>query len=77
MLSAAIVVVVVGAGAIVGIVAANRLVHRGAERRVLSVAETVATMPEVAAALDDDDPTASGWRLAVGCGTRPTCRSWW
>lgn len=64
MLSAAIVVAVVGAGAIVGIVAANRLVHRGAERRVLSVAETVATMPEIAAALRDVDPTATLQPLA-------------
>jgi two-component system CitB family sensor kinase len=58
LLSVVIVVIVVSLGAVVAVVAADRLIHRGAEKRVLSVAETVATMPEVAAALGTSDPSA-------------------
>jgi len=64
VLSVVIVAIVVGVGVVVDIVAADRLVHRGAERRVESVAESVASMPDVAAALHSDDPSATLQPLA-------------
>jgi two-component system CitB family sensor kinase len=64
VLHAVIVVLVIGSGVVVGYVVADRLVHRGAEKRVLSVAEAVATMPEVAAALESPDPSAQLQPLA-------------
>lgn len=58
LLSVIVVVIVVSVGVVVAIVAANRLVNRGAQHRVQSVAETVANMPEVTEALAGADPTA-------------------
>jgi two-component system CitB family sensor kinase len=56
-LYAVLLVLVVGAGLLLAASVADRLVRRGAEERVLSVAATVASMPQVAEALDDLDPS--------------------
>jgi two-component system CitB family sensor kinase len=57
VLYAAIMLLVAGSGVIVALVAADRLTRRGAEERVLSVARTVATTPDVQAALASTDPS--------------------
>lgn len=64
LLSVIVVVIVVSVGVVVAIVAANRLINRGAQHRVESVAETVANMPEVTEALASDDPSAALQPLA-------------
>jgi two-component system CitB family sensor kinase len=48
---------VAGSGVVVALVAADRLVRRGAEERVLSVARAVATTPDVQDALATPDPS--------------------
>ena len=47
---------VAGSGVIVALVAADRLVRRGAEERVLSLAHAVAATPDVQTALTQPDP---------------------
>ena len=56
-LYAVILALVIGAGVLLAVSVADRLVQRGAEERVLSVAEAVASMPEIADALVDERPT--------------------
>jgi len=53
-----VLVLVIGAGVLLTVSMADRLVHQGAEERVLSVARTVASMPATAEAVMGDDPTA-------------------
>jgi two-component system, CitB family, sensor kinase len=64
LLYAVIVVLVVGAGTTVALVVADRLVDHAARDRVKSLAGAVATMPEVATALETSDPTATLQPLA-------------
>jgi two-component system CitB family sensor kinase len=64
ILYAAIVVLVIGTGVVVAAIAADRLVRRGAEERVRSVASAVASMPTVADAIGRPDPSAELQPLA-------------
>jgi two-component system CitB family sensor kinase len=48
---------IAGSGVVVALVAADRLVRRGAEERVLSVAQAVAATPDVRLALTEPDPS--------------------
>ncbi|HEV7760474.1 MAG TPA: hypothetical protein VGO78_15835, partial [Acidimicrobiales bacterium] len=57
VLYAAVMLLVAGSGVVVALVAADRLVRRGAEERVLSVARAVATTPDVQDALATPDPS--------------------
>lgn len=64
LLHAVIVVVVIGCGLIVAYAAANRLVNRATEDRVLSVSRAVANIPEVITAMQGDDPATQLQPLA-------------
>lgn len=67
---ALIVVLVIGSGVIAAVVVADRLIERAAEEQVESVASTVATMPEVVAALEGEVPIARLQPLADGVRDR-------
>ncbi|HEY8545408.1 MAG TPA: sensor histidine kinase [Acidimicrobiales bacterium] len=58
VLYAVVLALVVGAGVLLAVSAADRLVREGAEERVLAVAKTVASMPATADGLVSDDPAA-------------------
>lgn len=59
LLQLGVIVLLVGAGTLLAFLDAERVSEAGAERRVVMLASALAELPEVRAALEQDDPSAS------------------